>query len=242
MGCVPGAPGIWDGAGSSCWPASRMLCLPACPGQRAPGERRRSLTPAAAREPHPWLAAHVVLRLRGKQRYVRIPPAARLLQRDTAARRGDPDAGLAGLAGSLAGGHALQRPARTTTYQAGSSAFVWDSGEQLLTVIFGAAGSSGCPGPPISSPRPWPSGSSTRAGPGAKLRPPAATAHRQAGARQGWRSRRPARSPRLRGPTSGPHRQPSCRCSWRSSTAARPTSTGNPVPSRQARGHPTPAC
>ena len=46
-------------------------------------------------------------------------------------------------------------------YQAGSNAFVWDSGEQLLTGST-VRRSSGCPEPPTSCRRPWPSGSSTR--------------------------------------------------------------------------------
>src|SRR5258708_35918556 len=87
----------------------RRALLPACAGQCAPGERPEA-HPAAARESHPQLAAHVVLWLRGKRRDLRPSPAPRLLHRDTAAGRGDPDAGLAGLAGPLAGGHALRRP------------------------------------------------------------------------------------------------------------------------------------
>ena len=65
------------------------------------------------------------------------------------------------------------------TYQAGANTFVWDSGEQLLTGIYGPR-PSGCPAQPTSSLPPWPCGSSMRREPGAKAEHPAAAAGRRA--------------------------------------------------------------
>ena len=126
------------------------------------------------------------------------------------------------------------------TYQAGANTFIWDSGEQLLTGIYGPQ--------TVRLPRAadlQPAALAVRiineAGAGAQVAtlPPQRVAGQSAA---GLEIMPPPRSPRSRGPTSGRRRHQGCRCSSRSSTTARPSRPWRRSSFRSAPGPPTPGC
>ena len=218
--CIPGAPGISDGAGSSCWPASP--CSAACPSW--PARSRSSVPKLTPRQLESRILGSQRLSFSGYAEsdanfglpalpaFSSVTP---LLDGVTRMRvwQASPDRWRV---------DTLSDAGENDTYQAGANTFIWDSGEQLLTGIYGAQvvrlPRAADLVPPALAVR-----IISEAGPGAKLEPPAAAAGRRAErGRAGDHAGQPAVHDRA-GRHLGLAGIRAAAAAWRSSTAARPS-------------------